>query len=133
MRFHDTVCHPYTAQQASKRCQLNSVITSTLLAGDVTVPSGTLDVSVQFMGTPIFETEWDLCGKTECPITPGDLHIHYAQTLPPITPPVRILCNVKSCGKLCTHVRRVAARWERLTRTWRGLCLASLHGRGCGC
>jgi hypothetical protein len=64
-------------------------------AGDVTVLSGTLEVDVQFMGTPIFQTEWDLCGKTQCPIKPGDIHIHYGQTLPPITPPVRV-CRMRS-------------------------------------
>eukprot|EP00892_Ulva_mutabilis_P001143 jgi/Ulvmu1/11029/UM007_0209.1 len=39
------------------------------------------------MGNPIFETEWDLCERTSCPISPGDLEIHYGQTLPPIAPP----------------------------------------------
>jgi hypothetical protein len=53
------------------------------------IPSGTLDVNVNYMGTPIFETEWDLCSKTNCPIQPGKLDIHYGQTLPPIAPPVR--------------------------------------------
>jgi hypothetical protein len=43
------------------------------------------------MDTPIFETEWDLCSKTECPIVPGKLDIHYGQTLPPIAPPVRTM------------------------------------------
>lgn len=51
------------------------------------IPTGVLDVTVNFMGTPIFETEWDLCSKTQCPINPGKLDIHYGQTLPPIAPP----------------------------------------------
>lgn len=51
------------------------------------IPQGVLDVAVNFMGTPIFQTQWDLCSKTSCPISPGDLDIHYSQTLPPIAPP----------------------------------------------
>jgi hypothetical protein len=58
-------------------------------AGNKKIPSGVLNVDVQFMGTPIFQTTWDLCSKTKCPITPGELKIEYAQTLPPVAPPAR--------------------------------------------
>lgn len=57
-------------------------------ADDKVVPSGALDVSVEFMGTPIFQTTWDLCTKAKCPIEPGDLKIQYTQNLPPVAPPV---------------------------------------------
>lgn len=49
------------------------------------------------MGTPIFNTQWDLCGKTSCPIKPGELDIEYTQTLPPIAPPVRLCALSVAC------------------------------------
>jgi hypothetical protein len=57
------------------------------------IPSGDLDVSVNFMGTPIFQTQWDLCAQAECPIHPGDVKIHYTQNLPPVAPPVCSFCQ----------------------------------------
>ena len=69
------------------------------------IPSGNLNVDVQFMGTPIFNTQWDLCGKTTCPITPGELDIEYSQTLPPVAPPVRAFAP--SCGRVTMQTRTV--------------------------
>lgn len=68
------------------------------------IPSGDLKVTVNFMGTPIYETEWDLCSKTNCPIAPGEIDIHYSQTLPPITPPgdyqVQLIASADSGSEL---------------------------------
>lgn len=71
------------------RCILSSLQPVRACDAGITVPSGKLEVNVIFMGTPIFQTEWDLCHKTACPITPGPVDIEYKQNLPPIAPPVR--------------------------------------------
>jgi hypothetical protein len=71
-----------------------------LAADGKIIPSGELDVSVNYMGTPIFQTQWDLCTKAKCPIHPGDVKIHYTQNLPPVAPPVCISCLVGRGGTL---------------------------------
>jgi hypothetical protein len=59
---------------------------------DRDVAAGAISMSVNFMGTPIFEGSDDLCAKTGCPIAPGPLEIKYVQDLPPIAPPVSAAC-----------------------------------------
>lgn len=54
------------------------------------MPSGSVDITISFMGIQIFSKSEDLCSKTACPIKPGDLEIVLVEDLPPIAPPVSI-------------------------------------------
>lgn len=56
----------------------------------IEVPSGSVDITISFMGIQIFSKSEDLCSKTACPIKPGDLEIVLVEDLPPIAPPVSI-------------------------------------------
>lgn len=71
-----------------------------LLAAD-TVTSGTVEMTITFMGVDIWTNSEDLCTKTTCPLQKGPVTITLVENLPPIAPPVRTPCLTACCNCHC--------------------------------
>ena len=56
--------------------------------GEQTVEGGSIDMSVQLAGIPVYSHTDDLCTKTACPVEPGSsFQINYSRHFPLYTPP----------------------------------------------
>lgn len=56
--------------------------------GEQAVEGGSIDMSVQLAGIPVYSHTDDLCSKTTCPVEPGaSFQINYSRHFPLYTPP----------------------------------------------
>jgi len=56
--------------------------------GSLAVEGGSIDMSVQLAGIPVYRHTDDLCTKTTCPVEPGSsFQINYSRYFPLYTPP----------------------------------------------
>lgn len=51
------------------------------------ITNGRMVIDVEYFGFNVYEETYDLCEKTQCPIS-GDFVVSHSQSLPILTPPV---------------------------------------------
>lgn len=113
----------------------DSVMFSIKGQADREVPSGSLDISVQFQGMDIYQESKDLCSRTTCPITKGPISIAYSQDLPPIAPPGDYEVRVSAKGPDGEELMCIVVDFELVypnARSWIHNAKSKLGGRKSG-
>jgi len=70
---------------------------STSLASGAEITNGRMVIDVEYFGFNVYEETYDLCEKTQCPIS-GDFVVSHSQSLPILTPPGTYTLGMKMYG-----------------------------------